>query len=311
MRYRSISLKKKKKKKMKKQLNTIVLILISISLFSQVPKIEFEDDIDEIFTRMELQGIDVKSDLLYGYFFYGKDENLLKELSGILKQEGYKFVRAELTEDKVTIFLHMEKVEKMNRKNLREREKYLTQTAIKFKVDYDGWDVGNINPEMPLTTTDKFVEYLKNLPQEELFENSKKMYHMEDYQSSLIGFDISIQREIKIDTSTFYLGCSLAKLGDNENGLRLLKQVVEDYPKYEKAAYVVGAVSYDIRNFDDSILYYEKAIKLNPNNDDAYYGLATAEYGKKNYAKSKAYCNKALEINPDHKMAKDLLEWFD
>ena len=93
--------------------------------------------------------------------------------------------------------------------------------------------------------------------------------------------------------------------------MRILKQVVTDYPKYEKAAYVVGAVSYDIRNFDDSIQYYEKVIKLNPKNDDAYYGLATAEYGKKNFSKSKEYCKKALEINPNNKMAKDLLEWYD
>jgi tetratricopeptide (TPR) repeat protein len=296
---------------MKKQLNTLLIIFISLNLFSQVTKIEFEDEIDEIFTKMELQGIKTNSDLLYGYFFYGKDDKLLKELSSELKKEGFKFVRAETIEDNETIILHLEKVEKMTRNDLRKREKFLNEIAGRYKTDYDGWDVGNANSEIPLTTQEAFIEYLKGLSEDKLFEDSKKLYQIEDYSNALIGFDISVQREIKIDTSTFYLGCCLAKLGDNDNGLLILKQVVEDFPKFEKAAYVVGAVSYDIRNFDDSIHYYEKVIKLNPKNDDAYYGLATAEYGKKDFTKSKEYCNKALEINPDNKMAKDLLEWFD
>jgi len=295
---------------MKKQLSILLIIFLSINLFSQTTKVEFEDDIDEVYTRMELRGINTSSELLYGYFFYGKNVDNLKSLSNELKKENFKFVRAEPIDDDERIILHIEKVEKMTRDDLRKREKYLREKATVHNVDYDGWDVGNINPELPLTTQEKFVEYLNQLPPQKLFSDAEKFYQLEDYSSSLIGFDISIQREIKLDTSTFYLGCCLARLGDTENGLELLKQVVENYPKYERAAYNVAAISYEIRNFDDTILYYEKVLRLNPKNDEAYYGIAAAEYGKGNYTKTKEYCDKALEINPENKHAKDLLEWL-
>ena len=86
--------------------------------------------------------------------------------------------------------------------------------------------------------------------------------------------------------------------------------MVDENPNYEKAVFNIAAINYDLYNFDETVLYYEKVIKINPKNDRAYYGLAAAEYARKNFTKSQTYCNKALEINPDHQLAKDLLEWF-
>ena len=140
------------RKKMKKQLTTLLVIFTTINLFSQLPKIVFEDDVDEVYTKMELKGIDTDSKLLYGYFFYGKDEDLLKQLNRELKKEEFTFVRAEPIDDDGMIILHLEKVEKMTREKLRKRELYLTEKAKEFEVDYNGWDVGNINPELPITT---------------------------------------------------------------------------------------------------------------------------------------------------------------
>ena len=101
---------------------------------------------------MELQGVDTKKTLLYGYFFYDKDKSKLENLKNELLKDNYKLVRLEMTEKKVFI-LHVEKVEIHTRASLLDRENQLEKLSKKFKiVTYDGWDVGNAEPTKPLVT---------------------------------------------------------------------------------------------------------------------------------------------------------------
>jgi len=293
-----------------KSIQILIILFISTNVIGQKSDLKFENNIDEIFTRMELQGIKINSKMLYGYFFYGENKKQLEKLKRELAKENYEIVRLdELKEDKTNV-LHLQKVEIQSRETLGNTNKRFKLLAKKYNIEYDGWDVGNKNPEEPIMTQDKFRKYLKALSNSELFINSKKLYDLNDYSNALIGFDICVQKKIKIDTSMFCLSNCLIEIGQVESGLATFKKVIEINPKYEKALFNIAVISYDLERIDDAIKYYTKVINVNPKRDEAFYGIAAGEYVKGNHNKAKKYCKKALEINPDNTLAQELLNWL-
>jgi tetratricopeptide (TPR) repeat protein len=293
-----------------KSQSLLIILLISGNIFCQNAELVFEDNIDEIFTKMELQGIKTNSEMLYGYFFYGKNKKQLEKLGKALQKEDYQIVRLdEVTEDKTNI-LHIEKIEIQSRETLRNKKKKFKILAEKYNVEYDGWDVGSKNPKEPITSQNKFIEYLNSLSNLELFVNSKKLYDLNDYPNALIGFDICVQRKIKVDTSLFCLSNCLIEVGQVEIGLKTLKKVIDINPKHEKALFNIATISYDLEKTDDAIEYYKKVLEVNPKRDEAFYGIAAGEYVKGKHKKAKEYCQKALDINPDNTLAQELLKWL-
>jgi hypothetical protein len=109
----------------------VFFALLSITSCAPVQDNERQTNINSIFDQMELQGVDTKKPLLYGYFFYDQDQSKLAELKDELLKDKYKLVRLEKAEDQEFI-LHVEKVEIHSRASLLEREIELDQPRIHF-----------------------------------------------------------------------------------------------------------------------------------------------------------------------------------
>src|ERR1043165_5981295 len=136
----------------------VSLIALLLLCFSQVAVGQKQSQsISHIFRSMELQGLDTRQPLLYGYFFYDKDTLNLKSLEHALLQEAYKLVRLDAVSDTEYI-LHVEKVEVHSPQSLTEREQDLRKLAMQHNVRlYDGWDVGNVDPKKALITEAQFT----------------------------------------------------------------------------------------------------------------------------------------------------------
>jgi tetratricopeptide (TPR) repeat protein len=60
-------------------------------------------------------------------------------------------------------------------------------------------------------------------------------------------------------------------------------------------------------NFDQAIIYYNKALLLDSNNADTNYYIGTSYYSKKNYSKALEYYKKAQLLTPDNKDISDAI----
>lgn len=298
---------------MKFKLLIIITFLIPLNVISQNIKFDFSR-IDEAFNIMELQGIDEKSEMSYEYYFDG-DKEQLEKIDRELHRLNYETViLLQLKEDEV-YFLSAKKIGINTRKTFKKNIEKLISLAQKYEITLVAWDIQSKNVENPKIEKEEFLKYLKSLTNQELFINSKKLYGFDNYSKALIGFNICAEREIKLDTSLFYLSNCLIKAGKIENGLANLKKILEINPKYEKALLKAAAISYYMKKVDDAIEYYKKVVEINPKNYEAYYGIARGEYVKGNRKEVIRNCNEALEIKPDYTLAKKLIKkvkwlWF-
>src|SRR5690349_19268433 len=128
---------------MKTRITALISLLSFLSAgIAQPQTIKKRNDLEQInyiFDRIEAQGVDTKQDLLYGYFFYDKDQSKLEKLKDDLLRQSYRFV--ELSEkDNGEWMLHVEKVEKHTRHSLQMRDEILRKMAAEHEVSmYDGF----------------------------------------------------------------------------------------------------------------------------------------------------------------------------
>ncbi|MBT32948.1 MAG: hypothetical protein CMO01_25095 [Thalassobius sp.] len=255
-----------------------------------------------IFEKMQLQGINTDTELLYGYFFYNSSQSELKKLVAKLEKLNYNI--AELAKRENKYFLHAEKQEIHNAKSLCKRDQELRELAKSFSIDvYDGWDVGNIDPSKPLITKETFQANLAKLDATELYKRASRFYELHDFSNALIAFDECIQKDIYTDTSYFKLGVCFLETQNLEQGLNCWKKAIDINPKYFKAAFNLGATYYDLGNYTESVHFYKKVIEIEPSNDAALYGIAASEYMNQHIDQAKIYCDKALKVNPKNSNA--------
>lgn len=276
-----------------KKLISIFFVLLNFTNCMNAQKSEREININSIFNKMELQGIETKKPLLYGYFFYDNNKENLEKLKDKLLKEKYSFVRLEKV-DKKNHILHIEKVEIHSRASLLKREIELDEISKNFNVEtYDGWDVGN-------SDFDKFLEKKNN---QEIYKIANELYEIENADKAIIAYEKCIQRKIHIDTCYHNQGYSYIMIGEFNTGIEKMKKAVVANPNYYKAIYNIAAFYYDKQEFKKSIEYYEKAMVLKPNDDSVYYGIAASQYVLGLIEKSELNCLKALEINPTNENA--------
>lgn len=107
------------------------------------------ENIQEIFSQMENNGIYTNQSLLYGYFFTDKNVVNLEKAKTTLLKNGFDF--ADLYENEGIYWLHMERIEIHNPDSLFELNKELYQLADYYNLQtYDGFDVGNPEKGKPL-----------------------------------------------------------------------------------------------------------------------------------------------------------------
>jgi len=282
--------------------------LVSITSCSTVQDNERQTNINSIFDQMELQGIDTKQPLLYGYFFYDKDQSKLETLKDELLKDNYKLVRLEKAEGQEFI-LHVEKVEIHSRTSLLERENQLGQLAKTFQVaSYDGWDVGNADPNKPLVSKDDgFEKSLDNKSAAELYKMATELYDDKNHDKAVVVFQKCIEQNYKLDTCYYKQGVSYLGLGQAKIGIEKFEEALKINSKYVKACFNIGATCYDNQEYQKSIDYYQKAAKLDPKDDRVYYGIAASQFMLGQLKAAEENCQIALKLNPGNENAKALL----
>jgi len=291
-----------------KRLAYILLMLINLTNCSSAQDDERISNINLIFDKMELQGVDTEQPLLYGYFFFDKNANDLKKLNITLVEDGYKTIRLEKEENSYFI-LHVEKIEAHTRSSLLEREKYLDMLSKKNQVEvYDGWDVGNPNPEKPLISIEQFVKSLKEKSDTNLYKLASDLYDGDMNELAIAAFRECLNRNLNEDTCHFKQGVCHFQLGQLKKGIINLERTLRINPNYFKACFNLGAVYYDNQDYQKSIEYYQKALLIDKEDDKVYYGLAASQFVLGQLEKSKENCKIALEINSNNINARTLLE---
>jgi tetratricopeptide (TPR) repeat protein len=264
-----------------------------------------ESEINSIFEKMELQGVDTKKPLLYGYFFYDKDVSKLDRIEKELLQANYQVVRLEMIDDQEYI-LHVEKIETHSRTSLLERQNQLDKLAEEYKITYDGWDVGNADPTKPIVSMNSFAKSLDDRTDEELYQIASTLYDNDSNDKAVIAFEKCIERNYKKDTCYYKQGVSYIGLGQSKLGIAKLEEALKINPKYFKACFNIGAASYDNHDFQKSIEYYQKALELEPKDDSVLYGIAASQFVLGQINDAEINCKAALRFNPSNENAKAL-----
>lgn len=286
----------------------LIIILINFASCSLAQDKEREANINSIFDKMELQGVDTKKPLLYGYFFYDNDKLKLEKLKDELVKDKYKLVRLEKIE-KQEFILHVEKVEIHSRASLLERENQLDKLSKTFQVaKYDGWDVGNADATKPLISKDSFDKSLDNKSDIELYKIANDLYDSEINDKAVLAFQKCIDRNYILDTCYYKQGICFMDLGQPKIGIEKLEEALKINPKYYKAYFNIGVTCYDNQEYQKSIDYYQKAAKLEPKDDRVYYGIAASQFVLGQVKDAEVNCQTALKFNPDNENAKILLE---
>lgn len=104
------------------------------------------EKIEEMYSNMESNGVDIAADFLYGYFFISKKKDKLKQAVPDLEAMSFRFVDIYQADDK-DWWLHVERVESHSAQTLFDLNKKLYAIADKFKIEYDGFDLGNPDPK--------------------------------------------------------------------------------------------------------------------------------------------------------------------
>jgi len=101
--------------------------------------------LEEMFANMRATPSTNSGELLWGYFFFDSMQERLFAASEELQRKGYTIVRNELSDDRSSYVLHVERVETHTPKSLHQRNAELEALAQAHGIDsYDGMDVGPI-----------------------------------------------------------------------------------------------------------------------------------------------------------------------
>lgn len=107
------------------------------------------EKIEEMFSNMHSNGVNTDSTMLWGYFFTATKKDNFDKVAAELKSKNFDFVEIYQAEDK-SYWLHLERKEIHNAKSLFEIDEELYAIADKYKITYDGFDVGNADKDKPI-----------------------------------------------------------------------------------------------------------------------------------------------------------------
>lgn len=104
------------------------------------------EKIEEMFSNMHANGVNTDTIMLWGYFFTSTKKDKFEQVTNELKNKDFGFVDIFQAEDK-SYWLHLERKEIHNAKSLYQLDEELYEIADKYKIIYDGFDVGNVDKD--------------------------------------------------------------------------------------------------------------------------------------------------------------------
>lgn len=107
------------------------------------------EKIEEMFSNLHSNGVNTDTIMLWGYFFTSNKKVNFDKVANELKSKNFDFVEIFQAEDK-SYWLHLERKEIHNAKSLYQLDEELYAIADKYKITYDGFDVGNVDKNKPI-----------------------------------------------------------------------------------------------------------------------------------------------------------------
>jgi len=186
---------------------------------SKTEKISLEK-IEEMFSNMKSNGVNTDTIMLWGYFFTSNKKDKFDQVAKELIAQNFEFVDTFQSEDK-SYWLHLERKEIHDAKSLYQLNDELYKIADKFKISYDGFDVGNVDKAKAIERNTYAVpEEFKTLD-----------YQKDNYPCLLIGNTAFDRFPHKEEFSNFIKVTTLYKI----DGERLLptNEELEELDRFE------------------------------------------------------------------------------
>lgn len=103
------------------------------------------ESVRRFFRDMRAKDVDLRREMLWGYFFVDRRRTVLATLRKVLVKDGYRFVDVFDGQDG-DLYLHVERVERHSAASLHERCVELSVLGAKHRgVTFDGFDLGNVD----------------------------------------------------------------------------------------------------------------------------------------------------------------------
>ncbi|MBL7974106.1 MAG: tetratricopeptide repeat protein, partial [Candidatus Kapabacteria bacterium] len=166
--------------------------------------------------------------------------------------------------------------------------------------------VGNEDPTKPMVSKDSFEKTLENKSDIELYKIANDLYENDIKDVAIVVFQKCIERNYRIDSCYYKQGVSYITIGQLKIGVEKLEESLKINPKNYKACYNIGTTCYETQEYQKSIEYYEKALKLGFENDRVYYGIAASQFVLGQLKDAEINCLTALKLNPNNENAKTL-----
>lgn len=150
----------------------------------------------------------------------------------------------------------------------------------------------------------KSIIYLKKLCKQNPFSEQNwiayglLLYYTENFFDAITAFDLSIAIDEEIPTSHLYKAQSLISLGNFQEGITTLHEVLKLIPEEPIVYFFLGQAYEKQSNYTTAALYYKDCIKYDKYNADAYMGVAMCYFELNDFHSSEPFVEKAIEIEP-------------
>ncbi len=95
------------------------------------------------------------------------------------------------------------------------------------------------------------------------------------------------------------LATAYLNAGKPEEGLGILKDVLQKRPTDVNIITMIAEAYYDTKKFDDAITHFDKLLEIDKNNAEALYMIGMCFQKKGEKQKGQALCDKAIEMDPN------------
>ncbi len=125
----------------------------------------------------------------------------------------------------------------------------------------------------------------------------------------LLGLIRDYREQLRSDpTSDVFLPLArcYSKLGLDEAGLDAIKRGIEKNPDHVLGLLFLADLLTKAEEFDEAIVFYERALSLDGHNSDALVGLAQLDLRQQHYQRAQVHINQLVSIDPDHEAIEGL-----
>lgn len=132
-----------------------------------------------------------------------------------------------------------------------------------------------------------------------MYELGLIYYNQSNYKSALEFFNKAAEAGYN-KTNDFYENVGFAQIyaGDNVGGVTTLMEVLRKKPDNKELLNNIANALYEIKRYDDALLYFQKLLELNPNDASSLFmaGMVFLKKGEKE--KGQKICDKAIDMDP-------------